>query len=622
MEKEFQSRGYQSDLITFIAESLRISNGAAIEAPTGTGKTFIGLDSALAFATEHGKKVLYLTRTNSQQEQVIRDLRKLSSRIKTHAMPLQGRANLCLLYKEVEGHQEFSSDSLSRFCRLRKKKVMEGNQDACRYYNYEVWSDETKKYIFQNLPFAEEFLEYGSENVICPYESLKKALPEADLVIAPYASFLNPSIGERFLQHWGVPREDLVIVLDEAHNLPDLARDMSSFDITVKQINLAEAEAKEHGDFLLFERYKSSDVLEMLRSAVISLVNERIGESEEVRVSFNDLIETIMIQNRISSGNFHDLVNYMELYGESIAEKREKEGKVPRSRVMSVAISMMKWSTIDENSYVAILSRAGDGSISASCLDPSMMLAPLKKSKTIHMSGTLSPVPLYLGMIGFEDVPFRRMGSIFPPDRRKILYFQGVSTKYDSFDDEEARKMHDLIEDIVSAARRGTIVYFPSYNAMKRVSGEGFSFDAIYEDRDLDQKGLFSLIGQFRRTGKALMAVSGGRVSEGVNFPGTQLEVVIIAGLPYPRPDARNRALNEYYDHKTGNGWEYAVKYPTSMKIRQEIGRLIRSETDIGVAVILDSRAPYFRNDIPEMSLSEDPVKDLKDFFNRFSTEM
>ena len=64
-----------------------------------------------------------------------------------------------------------------------------------------------------------------------------------------------------------------------------------------------------------------------------------------------------------------------------------------------------------------------------------------------------------------------------------------------------------------------------------------------------------------------------------------------------------------------GKGWEYAVTYPTVIKIKQEIGRLIRNENDIGMAMILDKRARYFRKYIPEMKLSLDPVKDSTDFF-------
>lgn len=621
MDHEFRLRQYQEDLVGFIEDSLEKSEGVAIESPTGSGKTVTALSACLGYAGRHGKRILYLTRTNSQQEQVVRELRRLSEKSNIRFVPMQGRSNLCLLYKEVEGHQEFSADSLSRFCRLRKKKAMQGKPDACRYYNYDVWSENTKNYIFSEHPFAEEFAEYGMDKVVCPYEALKKALPEADVVLAPYASFLNPGIGERFLQHWGVSRDDLIIILDEAHNLPDLAREMSSFTVSVKQTNFAEIEAQEYGDILLFQKYKSSDVLEMVRSAILSLVNERIGESEEVRIGFHDIIETIMIQNRISSETFHDLVQYMELFGESIAERRERDGKVPRSSVMNVALSALKWEGIDEEKFIAIISRSGEGSISTFCLDPSLLMAPLKGSKTVHMSGTLFPADIYLGMIGFTDLPSKRVTDIFSSDRRKIFYYPDLTTKFDEFDDEEARRMHDMIEKIVLANSRGTIVYFPSYTAMQRILLFRFPFKVLAEERRMDQKEVFSMISNFRKTRNTLFAVSGGRISEGMNFPGKELEIVVIAGIPYPRPDAKNRAMQEYYERLKGKGWEYAVRFPTAIKIKQEIGRLIRDESDIGVAIILDKRASYFKKEMPEMRISTDPANDSRAFFDKFSNQ-
>ncbi len=618
MEREFRLRDYQESLVKFIDSSLESSGGVAIESPTGSGKTIMALSACLAYARRNSKRILYLTRTNSQQEQVIRELRRLSEKDNIRFVPTQGRSNMCLLYKEVEGHQEFSSDSLSRFCGLRKKKVMMGKADACRYYNYDVWSEKTKNYIFSTHPFAEEFLEYGMDKIICPYEALKKALPDADVVLAPYASFLSPGIGERFLQHWGVSRDDLVIILDEAHNLPDLSRQMSSFVVSVKQTDIAELEAQEYGDTVLFQKYKATDVIEMIRSAILSLVSERIGESEEVRIGFHDIIETLMIQNRISSETFWDMVQYLELFGESIAERREKDGKVPRSSVMNVAISAMKWAEVDEEKFIAIVSGRSDGSISTFCLDPSLLLSPLRSSKTVHMSGTLSPAEAYLDMIGFSEIPSKRVTDIFSSKRKKVLYYPDLTTKYDEFDDEEAEKMHDLIEKIIAENGRGTIVYFPSYSTMGRILEFGSSFNILAEERGMGQSQVFSLISEFRETRKPLFAVSGGRISEGMNFPGKELELVIIAGIPYPRPDAKNRAMQEYYEKLRGKGWEYAVRFPTAMKIKQEIGRLIRDETDIGVAIILDRRASYFRKEIPEMRLSTDPARDSKAFFDSF----
>lgn len=99
-----------------------------------------------------------------------------------------------------------------------------------------------------------------------------------------------------------------------------------------------------------------------------------------------------------------------------------------------------------------------------------------------------------------------------------------------------------------------------------------------------------------------------------MDFPGTELELAIIAGIPYPKPTSKQRALEHFCEIRFGMGWEHAVKAPTARKLQQAIGRLIRSETDRGVAVILDRRAVQFKDTV-DARKSDDPVSDVQEFF-------
>jgi DNA excision repair protein ERCC-2 len=109
----------------------------------------------------------------------------------------------------------------------------------------------------------------------------------------------------------------------------------------------------------------------------------------------------------------------------------------------------------------------------------------------------------------------------------------------------------------------------------------------------------------------------GGRISEGMDFPAEQLEIAILVGIPYPKPTARQRGLQNYYDHKFGKGFEYAVQAPAARKMLQAIGRLIRNENDRGVAIILDKRAPRFHRYIREMRESKDLLADIDTFMKQ-----
>lgn len=616
MAEPFKLRDYQEKTISFIVESLKNTGSCIVESPTGSGKTVMGIYGALLSRGDPKRRILYLTRTNSQQEQIIRELRKLSPSFGVSTVPLQGRANLCILYKEGEDREQVSAESLSRFCSFRKRAVLKGDQNACEYYNPGIRDPDTEKYIYNSIPMADELYDFGITRGICPYESLKSAMERADIVIAPYSYFITPIMAERLLHNWGVTRKDLIVILDEAHNLPDIARDSSVTEISVHQINLAEREAMDFGDPILREKIRASDFTEMTRSAILSMVSDLLGEAEEIRIRPEELRDYVMIQNHISSEFYDSLVTYTQMYGEHIAEEREKDGKIPKSHVLSFSWNLMRWQQSDPSDYVCTLSRNKEGMLQSSSLDPSAILKPLWESKTIHLSGTLKPVDVYKDIIGLNNSPHLINESIFPRENRLIVYNDDVTTKFGEFDSSQAKKMLDLIEGIFSSVRRNTIVYFPSYAAMDMVCGQGFGIQYLKERRDLDQIGFQQLIREFRKGGKPLFAVSGGRISEGMNFPGMELEMVIIAGIPYPRPDARQKAIQEYYEFRYHRGWEYAVTFPVSVKLRQAIGRLIRSSDDIGMAIILDKRASYFRKYIEDMYLSKDPSADAAAFFS------
>lgn len=612
-------RDYQKNLVEYITKTLHTHPGVAIEAPTGSGKTITGLAAAIDFSLKNGRKVLYLTRTNSQQEQVLKELRKISAFENIRAVPIQGRYNLCPLYREMEDEGDFTPDSLSRFCNIRKRKVKEGNPGACRFFNSKVDSEETRNQIFRDIPDADKFMSFGIENTVCPYEALKAAASRADIVVAPYTYFLNNAVAERFLMRWGIPREQLTIILDEAHNLPDLARELSSYSITLKNIELAERETLEFGDSELSERFRASDYCEMLRNAILDLTKEYLGEREEARIQFRDLSEYAAIGAKISIDDFWSYTSIFALFGEMISDKKEEMGKVPRSHVLALSSKVLTWRESEDESFIAIISSEDGGKLEAFCMEPKGVLEPLIRSRTIHMSGTLEPFQIYRNITGFTDLPAKKMGSIFPEENRQVIFFDDISTKYDEFDEDTAVRFRNLIEDIVLKMQRKTAIFFTSYNLMDRIISLGLNFEYLAESRKTSQQDLMALLGRFRKEKKPLLAVMGGRISEGMNFPGNELEVVVIAGIPYPRPDAKQKALYAYYESVHRNGWEYAVTFPVLIKMRQTIGRLIRDSEDIGSAIILDRRAAYFRNYLPEMKLSQDPVKDAFEFFNKRS---
>jgi DNA excision repair protein ERCC-2 len=143
------------------------------------------------------------------------------------------------------------------------------------------------------------------------------------------------------------------------------------------------------------------------------------------------------------------------------------------------------------------------------------------------------------------------------------------------------------------------------------------------EDQKLSQDSLMRVVEDFKsyRPKGVLMATAQGRVSEGLDFPDEELEMVLVVGIPYAPPSISHDALKSWCQSRFGEwkGIEYAVKVPAYRKMAQAIGRLIRTETDVGAAVILDRRAKQFSTYM-SMEPSKDPAQDVVDFFSMKAT--
>ena len=119
---------------------------------------------------------------------------------------------------------------------------------------------------------------------------------------------------------------------------------------------------------------------------------------------------------------------------------------------------------------------------------------------------------------------------------------------------------------------------------------------AVIETRRSPMGDLWRSIEGFKRGSPegVLLGVTGGRIAEGVDFPDEELEAVVVVGIPYPRPTAKREALRRFLDATTGRGWEYVVEAPAQRAMLQAFGRMIRSENDRGIGIVLDRR-PHVR---------------------------
>ena len=613
-----------------------------MNAPTGSGKTVATLAPLLEHAVRADHKILYLVRTHSQEVQVLHEARTIAHRLDRPilAVGLQGRARRCFLLENVAEVKGATAEEHGKLCADRKRatdRAMRGEApmspppelpedgeidladlDGCPYYARVVQSDleALEERFKEQLPAPHEFEKFCRDENLCAYELSKKLVPHAHLVTAPYAFFFHPHIRRSLLDWMGVPPERIDLVIDEAHNLPGHLRELTTVALPQESVRRARAEVEERGDFQLPDGPSATRLLDLVGAAVEELIHALARDDDAVLppTVFEDALLAAL------GGTSHRLDTWLgalATWGENLKEERRRERHLPRSWVHTVALTLLSWPQLEPPTYVKVATRLPRPALEAYALDASGPAAPILDCHcSVHLSGTLAPLAEYRDALGLGararllDVP-----SHFPAEHRRYLYDPTVTTRFEELraDPRAIARLSDRIVQVLEALPVKTAVFFPSFELMQKVLEAGLQTqlpgNVFIEYSRMPMGDLWRSIEGWKKDpgSTVLLGVAGGRLSEGIDYPDEELEAVVLVGIPYPRPTAKREALRRYLDATTGHGWEYTVQAPAQRSIQQAIGRMIRSEHDRGIAIVLDRRAPTFAAALPGLV----PVGDL-----------
>ena len=588
----------------------------------------------LEHATRADHRILYLVRTHAQEVQVIHEARTIAHRLDRPflAVGLQGRAGRCFLLENVAEVKGATAEEHGKLCADRKRateralggelplapptELPEGGEidltdlDGCPYYARVVQSDldGLVERFSTKLPNPTEFEGFCREENLCPYELSKKLVPLARIVTAPYAFFFHPHIRRSLFQWLGVGPEKIDLVVDEAHNLPNHLRELTTVALPQESVRRARAEVAERGDFQLPEGPSATRFFDIVGAAVEELIQALARDDDAVLPPgvFEDALLTAL------GGTSHRLDTWLgalATWGENLREERRRERHLPRSWVHTVALTLLSWPGLEPPTYVKLATRLPRPALEAYSLDASIPAAPILDCHlSVHMSGTLAPLEEYRDSLGLGPETRRlEVPSHFPPENRKLLYDPTVTTRYEELrsDPRAIARLADRLVEVLQALPVKTAVFFPSFELMQKVLESGLQSqlpgNVFIEYAKLPMGDLWRSIEGWKKDpeGTVLLGVAGGRLSEGIDYPSEELEAVVLVGIPYPRPSAKHEALRRFLDAKTGKGWEYTVEAPATRAILQAIGRMIRSEHDRGIAIVLDRRAPNFAKSLP-----------------------
>ncbi len=617
----YKPRPGQETIIACIARGYDAKTPLILESGTGTGKTVTSL-YGLFSKMPRGKKLLYLTRTNTQQLQVLTEMREVSPKGMPLVMGMRGRNNLCPMIKKDGALVGGSPDELSRWCATQKNKT--GPDQGCPYFSglKEASVTSLMDWARDEMPTVEEWGGHLETLGICPYEGTKITLKECEGVVAPYIFFFNGHIRGHLLDWMGVPIEDLVVVVDEAHNLPDFARDLSSSRLSSFSLSRAKGEAVEFDDPSLTENLRTSEYITELQEILESLVEEFVVD-EDGFVPPNQLQEDMMFSLGKTSLTLKRISIDLMNIGEGIKWDRAKKDKLPRSYIHGIGAFMDFWEGACPEQFLKLALKEPDPALETYCLDPSLVTHRLKDCHfSMHMSGTLKPLDEYRDSIGLPPhAALETIPSPFPKENFKKVYDPRFTTKHDVLASNK-EMLADIAKEVgrmLRVRRVNTGLFFTSYAMKKRIWSmlEETDRPVFHEKRGMTNQELSEMVSRFKeKRGGILASVMGGRISEGLDFPGETMELALIVGVPYPPPSARSKGLIRYYDMKFNKGWEYVVRTPASRRLAQTIGRIIRSESDRGMAVLFDERASRFRDELG-LKAEGDPVRSVRVFFEK-----
>ena len=622
----YPPRPNQVEFVRCVEKITRDGGHLVLESGTGSGKTVCALSGALQTALATGKKVLYLTRTNSQERQVILELRRINEKAPVFGVALQGRQGTCPLVRRDKELSAGTPEELSKICRDKRRKVLEDRPGGCRFFKglQDLDMEQFIAHCKRTLPTAEELIDHCDSLNICPHEVMKELAREARVVAAPYAYFFVPFIRNSLLDWMDCPIEDVLLIVDEAHNLPDYTREIESFQLSRYILEAVLKEVEEYGDPEVNKGVSLNDV----RTECSKLLEEAVRDyliDEDGLIPPSFVEEGLMTAFTCSSRSLQAMAKLIMEQGEIIRESRFAQGRLPRSYTFSLGTFLSYWSTLDEECFVKLVVGGENPCLKAYCIDPVVTTSALLNcGASVHMSGTLAPLNEYRDSIGLPyETAAVTFPSPFPKENRKVFYVEDVSTKYEEMQSspEMVEVMEGHVVQVCNGVKRNTVVFFPSYALMDRFLDDGvsrrISRKVYLEERGMPQLELMDVVTRFKKleeNGQVLFAVMGGRISEGIDFPEDELELAIVVGIPYPRPTAKQRALMHYYELKFRKGWDYTVKGPAIRKLQQSIGRLIRTERDVGAALVLDRRITQFADRL-ELAATEHPLQDIQAFF-------
>lgn len=606
-----------------ISDGIRVlSEGGFLlaAAPTGIGKTAAALASALQssfdnhLSTER-PNIIFMTGRQSQHKIVVDTVRKINSRIpdgipKISLVDIIGREGMCDHVEAMTGKCNCEDDVIEESRKSRRADLRQRILEEPRHVDWTV--------------------KYGRARKICPWAAARSAAGHADVLVCDYNHVFVENVREASLPAMGIELESSILIIDEAHNLPDRIRSGLERRVTDQVFRRARDNIEEYKGNL----QRKVDSLDIEESKELIRARELEKQIDALQGPVQEWLEKLKIENENTRGD--DLristTDFLEVISKSIngVLDDERDDDISRvngmvQRLFSVVIDEEEDSEEDEqNDCTRIaeileiciryrkspaLALVFDHSLeqprlTSHLLDPSLLGEEIfeRCRGSILMSGTLFPPEMYSEILGVprEKASCRIYSSDFPISNRPVLIASDVTSKFT-----EREMSMSLIGEHVRAVIENTkgnvAIFAPSYSMLDRVHSDfenlGWSSKrVIKEEQRMSKRRVEAMIStlyeQKDMGGVAIFGVLNGKLSEGVDYSDNILDALVCIGLPMAPPSAKQDALIEYFTDKfdRNRAWKYVSLQPAVNSVLQALGRPIRKKEDRAIVVLLEKR--------------------------------
>jgi DNA excision repair protein ERCC-2 len=371
-----------------------------------------------------------------------------------------------------------------------------------------------------------------------------------------------------------------ILLIDEAHNLVSRSKDMYSGSISkIKLLTLAKL-LKENNCHI---KKEFKDLLDL------------IGQYE---TKLDAMAYQVIDYDEVLVGLVYKLFTMVE----SFLDDNLHKAIISKNEIFKLVMDLLRFIKIAEffdDDFIFTIEKADeDIMVSINCLDASKFILKTIRERTVgavFFSATLYPIHYYKKMLTRDEGNFVSIDSPFEQNHLDLIAVDDVSTRYNDRS-QSIEKIVDVIRILGKSKVGNYIVFFPSYKYLELVAEvlnkHSYDFEYIIQKCDFSVKEREDVINLFRQNEKTQIGlfVMGGMFAEGIDYIGDMLSGVIIVGTGLPMYGGYNNVVKSHFDEKFGDGFDFAYTYPGFSKVVQAVGRVIRTETDRGIAILIDDR--------------------------------